>query len=116
LISELINHDFFVQHITGIENASSMLVLKAMSLLSPVITERDPELPQKFRSYLEDNLESKLELSSEICEDLVSNLQEDVQNLFFDVLVDEEAERSLRPRRIQQLIKYWGARELTLFK
>jgi hypothetical protein len=47
---------------------------------------------------------------------LASNLQDDEQNLFFDVLVDEEARRSLQARRMQQLIKYWGARELTLFK
>ena len=60
-------------------------------------------------------MECKLELSSEICEDLATNLQEDEQNLFFDVL-DEETKRNLQPRRIQQLIKYWGARELTLFK
>lgn len=92
-----------------------MLVLKAMSLLSPVITESDPEFCLKFRSYLEDTLECKLELSSEICADLATNLQEDEQNLFFDVLNDD-TQRNLQPRRINQLIKYWGGRELTLFK
>jgi len=44
LISELVSHDFFVQHIVEMGNASGMLVLKAMSLLSPVIKQKEPIL------------------------------------------------------------------------
>ena len=51
-----------------------MLVLKAMSLLCPAILETYSDLKEQFRSYLEETLESRLELSSEICEDLAENL------------------------------------------
>ena len=51
-----------------------MLVLKVMSLLCPQILEAYPDLKSRFKSYLEDTLESRLELKSEICEDLADNL------------------------------------------
>lgn len=72
-----------------------MLVLKVMSLLHPSILETYTELNEQFKSYLEDTLECRLELSSEICEDLAENLKEDEVNMFFDVLVDDEAQRNL---------------------
>lgn len=78
LITELVNHDFFVQHILEMNTASSMLVLKAMSELSAAINERQPDIKENFKNYLEDNLDCRLELNSEICEDLATNLDEDV--------------------------------------
>jgi DNA replication initiation complex subunit (GINS family) len=61
-------------------------------------------------------LETRLELQSEICEDLIENLVEEEQNLFFDVLIDDESRRNLMPKRLQHLLKEWGLREINLFK
>lgn len=115
-IVEFVSQGLFLQHIMTMQNASSMLVLKVASILIPGILVSIPEITSQFKEYLEDTLETRLELQSEICEDLIENLVEDEQNLFFDVLVDDEARRNLMPKRLQHLLKEWGSREINLFK
>jgi len=43
-IVEFVSQDLFLQHISTMQNASSMLVLKVASILSPNILIRIPEI------------------------------------------------------------------------
>lgn len=114
LILSLVKHEVFLGHLIQMEEACSVIVLKALSVLKPGCVDQNV-LSEQVQEALA-KIENKLTPGCVICDDLLDCHDADEEEIFFEVLIDDNARANLQKKCLQDLLEKWGEVEIGLFR